>query len=195
MKIKKFMGKAIVVLAVSIGLGAVPAHATPRDGEKGKRDVIVDAKQICELPPPDLFLSRPVFSNNTNDADVQAFACLVLWKTDGMLEVDRMPCADKLGRGTSDNGVVIYSRRNCDKNEEALLRKMSSVVLSLNDVMRGKDHQRETAANYACSYATKVSALIAVGVGKLRYAVPEVGEDLVADAEAIASALGFPCPE
>ena len=74
------------------------------------------------------------------------------------------------------------------RNEEGLRRNMSSVVLSLEDVIaRGKDRQRETAAGYACSFSDKALAL--VGAGKLDQGT----EDLAADAEDIVFELGFEC--
>ena len=84
--------------------------------------------------------------------------------------------------------LLTYTGRNCVKNEDAQLRKASSVVLSMDDVIaRNKAQQALTAADYACKYASKATALVAVGK------LDQKDSDLIADAENIADALLYPC--
>lgn len=153
-------------------------------GAATQRDVVTEAEAICGFPLDGQNLAT--LPADASDQQIQDFACVVLFKTNGAQEVGRGCPADDDG----DNGFALYRLRNCDRNEEGLRRKMSSVVLSLEDVLaRGKSAKRETAAGYACVYAD--SALSLQGVDKL---VLADGEDLVADAQDIVSALGFECP-
>ena len=170
MNIKKFMNKAAIV-AVSIGLVSVSAHAgPPRDSG---RDVIGEAQTLCGAYVP----------GSGSDSEIFGLACAVLWKTNGA-QVD----GNKCDAGGDTNYFVTYTDRNCVKNEAALERQASSVILSMDDVIaRDKSQQVLSAANSACSYASKATDLEAVGKLDL------MGHDLIADAESIADALGYPC--
>jgi hypothetical protein len=109
-----------------------------------------------------------------------------LFKTNGSQEIDSS-CNSPFDN--IDHHVLVYRLRNCDKNEEALLRNASSAVLAIDDwLTRGKIQQKQAAAGYACSYADKYDLLI--GAGKLS----DGGADLASDAQNIAAALGFACP-
>ena len=165
MKNKLLIGLAgIVALALALVAGSVSAAT--------KRDVITDAAGIC--------------AGTITDANLQA-ACVLVFKTNGGQDLTTTGCNAVFDN--VDNGVVDYLLRNCDRNEEALLRNASSVVLSLDDwLTRGKIQEKQTAAGYACSYADKYDLLI--GAGKLS----DGGADLASDAQNIASDLGFACP-
>ena len=179
MNINKLMSKATFVVA-TIGLVAVSAHAggPPRDSG---RDVIGEAQELCEfssgiVPAADL--------GGGTDEEIFAFACGLLWKTNGA-RIEGKGCT---GDASGGNGYVTYSGRNCVKNEAAQERKASSVVLSMDDVIeRHKAQQALTAADYACMYASKAIALVAVGK------LDQQDNDLIADAEDIAEALGYEC--
>ncbi len=190
MRIRKFISKATIVLAVSICLGAVSAHAakpinSPKDSG---RDVIGDAQTLCGLSWVELeavCTLRSESNGKLNDDSVCAFE----------------PYSD--GSKTSeflnlDNGVVDYYLRNCDKNEASLVRSASSAVLSLYDyVAKGKDTQMLSAANYLCGYATKYDQL--VGTSKLFVDVPadptvdprDLGEDARDLADAISGGPSY----
>ena len=178
MNIKKFMSKTAIV-AVSIGLAAASAHAgPPRDSG---RDVIGEAEAFCEGFVADL-----------TDADqaILADACQLLSDTDGKQVASTGKNACKPGDDLADNGVVNYQNRNCEKNEDAQLKKAGSIVLSMRDVVyKDKFAQRFTAAETACMYASKATDLLAVE--KLAYRVNDA--DLVGDAEGIADDLGYDC--
>jgi hypothetical protein len=151
---------ALLLLALSAG-----------ESSAAMRDVIADAAAICP---------------GSTDVNLVA-ACDLVDNTNGgqVIDVDAACVAD-LGNG--DNGVVDYLLRNCDQNETALLRKASSAVLSLNDVVnKGKAAQAARAADYLCTYASSYMTL--QGAGKLIST-----EDLAADAQDIAAALLLPCP-
>ena len=177
MNIKKFICKATIV-AVSIGLAAVSAHAgPPRDSG---RNVIGEAQILCAFP-----LVVPLASDvgEGSDKEIFALACAVLWKTNGEQIGDHKACE----AGGDTNDFVTYTGRNCVKNEAALERKAASVVLSMDDVIaRNKSQKALTAADYACEYASKATFLDAVHklVG---------GNELIGNAESIANALGYPC--
>jgi hypothetical protein len=177
MNIKKFMSKTAIV-AVSIGLAAVSAHAgPPRDSG---RDVIAEAEAFCET-----------FVADMADADqvILANACQLLSDTDGEQVESTGKNACKPGPDLADNGIVSYLNRNCEKNEDAQLKKAGSIVLSMNDVaFKDKFAQTFTAAETACLYVSKATDLIALG--KLSY---RVDADLVGDAEGIADDLGYDC--
>jgi len=164
----KNMWKTIGVLAVATGmlaLVAAVANARPRGGgATGKRNVIAEAVPLCA---------------SSTDADLDNI-CDLIADTNGE-QITSSVCAD-LANG--DNGVVDYSGRNCDKNEEALLRRSSSAALALDDFLaRTKGAQLATAADYLCKYAAKATAL--AGVGKF----DDGSEDLAADATDIAESL------
>jgi hypothetical protein len=182
MNIKKFMSKTAIV-AVSIGLAAVSAHAAkPSDPPKDSgRLVIAEATEICVVHHSTL---GPALGDYPTDGEIRGAACDLLFKTDGTRGGDRC-AADSIG-----NGYVEYALRNCDKNEAAQQRKAASVVLSMDDVVvRGKD-QKMTAAMYACDYASKADFL--EDVSKLTYLEKDgVFADLAGDADSIAAALGY----
>ena len=173
MNINKLMSKATIIVA-TIGLVAVSAHAgPPRDSG---RDVIGEAQGLCTFPgASDL--------GSGSDQEIFDSACGLLWKSDGELIEAKGCTAD-----ASTNGYISYTGRNCSKNEASQERKAASVVLSMDDVIaRDKTQQVLTAADYACQYASKATALVAVGK------LDQQDEDLIADAEDIAAALGYPC--
>lgn len=174
MNIKNVMSKAAIV-AVSIGLAAVSAHAgPPRDSGK---DVISIAQGICASP----------LSVSTSDEQIRADACELLFKSDGFLELGNKCTTD---RDNTTNGFVTYSGRNCEKNESAQERKAASVVISMHDLIeKGKVAQSLTAATAACEYADKAEYLEAVGKLDLG------GFDLIGDADSIAAALGYDCAD
>lgn len=162
MKTRTLVGcVGILALALALVLAAGSADAL-------KRDVIADAAYICDPTPSDPNL---------------ALACDLVWKTNGE-QIIGNGCLASFD--AVDNRVVDYLLRNCDQNEEALLRKASSAVLSLNDVAKGKIGQLATAVDYLCSYITSYELL--VGAGKLAST-----EDLAADAQDIVTALGSTC--
>lgn len=176
---KKLMSKATIVVA-TIGLVAVSAHAgPPRDSGK---TVIELATAICAG------LETPTDA----DEQIRADACDLLMKSDGDLDLTSSKCKvdpDYPDEATG-NGYATYSLRNCAKNEASQHRKAASVVLSMDDVVvRHKAQQAYTAAKYACEYASKATALEAVGKLDMHGADP----DLIEDAEAIADALEYPC--
>ena len=175
MIMNKLMSKATLVVA-TIGLVAVSAHAGPRgDEDRGQRDVIGDAQALCKTPfsdPKDI------------DEEIFNLACKVLHMTNGEQIQGKACVAD----ASDTNGYVTYTGRNCDKNEVALERKVSSVVLSMDDVIaRDKTRQVLTAAEYACEYASKATFLEDVEKLDLH------DNDLIGDAESIAKDLGYPC--
>lgn len=178
MNIKNVMSKAAIV-AVSIGLAAVSAHAgPPRDS--GKDVIDIATNEICAK------LGAPV----TDDEQIRADACDLLFKSDGYLDLDNKCKADP-DRIDAGNGFAVYSGRNCEKNESGLERKASSVVISMHDLIeKGKSEQSLTAAGYACVYSS--NADYQESVGKLAFLQ---GVDLVADAEGIANDLGYDCAD
>ena len=168
MSSKTFIGTFVLAIGLVLGMG--PADAGPRAGATGKRDVIGDAEAICGGSP----------AGSLQDA------CDLLAATNGEQDLFSEGCNSEFD--LTDNGVVTYSLRNCDKNEEALLRLAASAVLSIEDFLEGgKDQQLETAADYLCKYSAKATALD--GVGKF----DDGAEDLAADAEIIADDIGFAC--
>jgi len=178
MMTNKLMSKATIVVA-AIGLVAVSAHAGPP--KDSGRDVIGEAQSLCEFP--DVFVPASDLGGGS-DQEIFAFACGLLWKTNGA-QVEGKACA---GDASDTHGYVTYTGRNCVKNEAAQERKAASVVLSMDDVIeRNKAQQVLTAADYACSYASKAIALVAVGK------LDQQDNDLIADAEDIAEALGYEC--
>ena len=151
------------ILALSFALGTAPTNAA-------QRDIIEDAGVICGAANSAGFSLQHAcdLRDHTNGEQILEGVCTNSF--DGI-----------------DNEVADYLLRNCDKNEEALLRQASSAVLSLDDyLVRGKEKQKETAAGYLCSYAVKADLL--VGTGKLVLTI-----DLAEDARDIALALEFPC--
>jgi hypothetical protein len=144
-QMKRFVGGWPIVLGLSFVLGAAAAQAAGPREDTGKRDVIADAAPICAA---------------SGDANVQA-ACQLLDATNGAQDTTTAGCTKSFD-GT-DNGIVDYLLRNCDKNEEALLRSAASAVLSLDDFANGKLQQDETAAGYLCRYADKFMLLQATG--------------------------------
>lgn len=152
------------VTALALLLGAGSANAAT------KRDVIADAQAICNAAP--------------TDPNIQA-ACTLVFKTNGW-QILGNGC-NTMFDGT-DNGVVDYLLRNCDQNEEALLRKASSAVLSLYDyIVKGKANQGCVAVGYLTTYHDNY--LLLQSAGKLVST-----EDLAADAQDIVTALGLTCP-
>ncbi|MDH5698673.1 MAG: hypothetical protein OEZ41_01775 [Nitrospirota bacterium] len=169
-KLTKLIIGSAGILALSYALGTAPANAA-------QRDVIADAGVICGA-----VITEDPASPIQNACDLRD-------NTNG-LQILEGVCTDSFDG--IDNEVADYLLRNCDRNEEALLRQASSAVLSLDDALaRGKEKQKETAAGYLCSYAVKADLL--VGTGKLVFTVKEPPVDLAEDARDIASALGFPC--
>lgn len=161
------LGRWAIAVALIMTVGAVDAG--PRGGMTGQRDVISDAGEVCDGSPA--------------DQDLQD-ACDLLENTNGEQIMDGMACDEMFDE--DDNMIVDYKLRNCDKNEEALLRKAASAVLSLDDFIAGKAQQKQKAADYLCSYADKF--MILESAGKL-----ESTMDLAADAENIVSNLGLAC--
>ena len=183
MTIKNVMSKAAIV-AVSIGLAAASAYAgPPRDSG---RPVIPQAITSCDVD----YNADNVLG--TSDEEIRAFACSLLFKSDGALDagVDKCKADPDYPNDVDGNGYVTYKSNNCAKNEAAQQRKAASVVLSMDDVIKGKVGQSLTAAGYACDYAAKAEFL--ADVGKLEYAA---GTDLMADAESIAAAIGYNCAD
>lgn len=182
MNIKKLMSKTALV-AVSIGLAAVSAHAgPPRDSGT---DVIGEAQASCGFASG-YALSAGLGSGS--DEEIRAAGCDLLWKTDGALDTTTRGCTSD--RGITGNGFVTYSERNCEKNESAQERQASSIVTSMDDVInKGKAAQTLAAAKAACEYAAKADYL--ESVGKLDLG----GNDLISDADAIAAALGWDCAD
>lgn len=167
-RVKTFVGGWPTVLGLSFVLGAAAAQAAgPRD-DTGRRDVIADAVPICAT---------------SADANVQA-ACGLLHDTNGAQDTMTPGCMKSFD--DIDHLIVDYALRNCDKNEEALLRNAASAVLSLDDFANGKPQSDATAAGYLCSYAEKFMLLQATG--KLTST-----QDLAADAEEIVNGLGPSC--
>ena len=159
-----FAGRVTIAILLSILFFAVPANAA-------KRDVIADANLICEGTIPD----------SLEDA------CDLLYDTNGGQDLATRGCDSDFD--SIDYGTVIYLLRNCDRNEEALLRKAAGAVLSLRDFYRrGKTQQAETAGRYLCSYASKFSDLSEATPPKLVSTEP-----LDLNAEEIAGDIGFPC--
>jgi hypothetical protein len=179
----KLIGKAAIV-AVTVGLVAVSAHAgPPRDSGRPVIDVAqgLCAYQADYVPPASLGDGT---GSEISDQEIFDFACGLLWKTNGTLIESRGCTADAV----NSKNYVTYTGRNCDKNEAAQERKAASVVLSMADVIdRNKAQQVLTAADYACTYASKAFELVAVGK------LDQQDEDLIDDAEAIADALGYGC--
>jgi len=180
MNIKKFMSKTAIV-AVSVGLAAVSAHAAkPNNPPKDSgRPVIEEAQGKCGISPE--YQVGPALGDYPTNPEIRAAACDLLFKTDG----DRIE-----GKGCSadstTNEYVTYSLRNCEKNEAALQRKAASVVLSMDDIIeRGKLEQTLAAAIAACEYASKADFLS--DVGKLTY----LSDDLARDADSIVVALEY----
>lgn len=179
---------AAAVLGVMFALGAVPADAVPpRGGETGQRDVIVEAEGICGFPlyPPFAALPLPpVDPTSPQDiADyqtaVQAYACTLLWYTDGDQDGSDGVCPAEY----DGNGILTYKLRNCDKNEDAQRRKAASAVLSLSDcIQKGKAKQVEATAGYLDEYSDKYMLLELAG--KLTSTM-----DLGGDAQTLAADL------
>ena len=187
MNIKNVMSKAAIV-AVSIGLAAVSAHAGP-PRESG-RDVIGEAGVICGFGST--YAESWGLGSKTPE-EIRAFACDLLFKTDGELDTTTRGCKADGDFPTDGNGYVTYSLRNCAKNEAGLERKAASVVLSMDDVVeKGKD-QEETAAYYACVYASNADSLELAG--KLEFTETDPVTDLIADAESIVEALAYDCAD
>ena len=167
-----------VFLGLAIVLAASTADAGKRAGDRGKRDVITEANSICGLG-----WWRAVAPTD----ETLIAACDLLFYTNGHQAIDISLGCDTDLDGI-DNGVVTYSLRNCDKNENSLLRFAASAVMSIDDLVnRDKYSQAQTAANYLCGYADKFMALD--GVGKLTSTM-----DLGADAYDIAESLVGPLP-
>ena len=183
MTIKNVMSKAAIV-AVSIGLAAASAYAgPPRDSG---RDVIGEASFSCGIGSS----YAPSTGLGSGSAEeIRALACDLLFNSDGALDVGENKCkADPDWPDVDGNGAVTYKGRNCAKNEQAQQRKAASVVLSMDDFIKGKGEQKMTAAGYACEYADKGEFL--ESVEKLEFAA---GYDLVTDAKDIAAALEVDC--
>jgi len=184
MRIRKFISKATIVLAVSICLGAVSAHAakpinSPKDSG---RNIIMDAQVLCDAGLGEL-----------------KGVCDLRWESNGERFDDEV-CAfeaytdlSELSTFLNGNaGVIEYYLRNCDKNEASLVKAASSAVLSLYDyVAKGKETQKFSAANYLCTYATKYDQL--VGTSKL-FATSDLGTEAWNLAELI-SGVDFYCDE
>ncbi len=164
MNIKIVCGTVAALIVLS-GYGVTPANAA-------KRNVIKDANEICA-------------GDVTGEGlESLAEACTLLEDTKGSAEIAG-PCKAEFPDGI-DNGVVVYKLRSCDRNEEALQRKVASSILSLRDfLIKGKD-QNLTAGRYLCSYASKFVEL--EDAGKLVST-----KDLALDAENIADDIGAPC--
>ena len=164
-----FASRVTIAVLLSILFFAVPANAA-------KRDVIADANAICG-------------GANPAPADSLADACYLLDDTNGGQDLNTQGCNSVFDDDDNDNGIVDYLFRNCDRNEEALLRKAAGAVLSLRDFYRrGKTQQAGTAGRYLCSYASKFSDLSDATPPKL-----ESEEPLDLNAENIADDIGFPC--
>lgn len=200
MKAMKRIGMAVAALSISISLGAGLANAAPGNKpnnppEDSGRDVIGNASTLCAFDAaPDPGYAPADLPDYATDAEVSAFACGVLWKTDGNQVMDR-GCPEDTG-GTIDAAdgfpYVEYTGRNCDTNRLALMKQMGSVILSLDDVIvRGKEQQRDAAITSACIYAAKVYDLLAAGKLNENPGAADGGldEDLAADAEDIIAAL------
>lgn len=169
----------ILPVALSITLGLVVALSTTTadagkragDPPHKKRDVVTEADAIC-------LATTPGYAAMDN-------ACALFSNSDGYRSGAARGCTeDWVGAG-----LVTYSGRNCDNNENSLRRYAASSVLSLDDVLNGKAAQAETAASYLCAYADKYEAL--VGADKLT-ALADV--DLDEDArDIVTNDLGLIC--
>ena len=205
MKIKNLIGKAAMAMAIAISLSAVSAHAAR--GQNNQRDVIGDALSSCWFL--EYYQPPALLPDDATNPEIKDFACGVLWKTEGdQIKGRGCPAYDAVYDAADGYPYLEYSGRNCDRNQEALQRKISSTIISLDDlIVRLKSNQRATAASYACDYASKVHEL--VGADKLDQnpgadvegsaadAEDQAAdaEDLAADAEDIAFALvGEDCP-
>jgi hypothetical protein len=153
---------------LALALSAVPANAGPRGGAMGKRDIITDTYDICNSPFEQLLID----------------ACDILDDTAGTQDtinsygVNCFEEFDAFDDIMEDTGTLIYVGRNCDKNEEALLRKISSAILSIEDFLASKSQQAQTAVDYLCVYVSKIREL--AGVSKVIEDVPD-GYDSLAD--------------
>ena len=121
-----------------------------------KRDVIAEASAICVAVSNNVYpdAENPIIPDPT-----LVDACSLLEKTFG----------------------VTITGKKAARNKVALLRKISSAILSLDDVfVRGKEEQIETAIRYLLDFADKAGQLNAAG--KLEDADADC---LIEDAEAI----------
>ena len=163
-----------VTLGSAIVLATTTADARKRDGAPPheQRDVVVEATTICLGTP-----SGYAALDN---------ACALLSNSDGFRSGAARGCTEDFAGA----GVVAYSGRNCDSNEESLMRYAASAVLSLDDVVNGNASQSSTATGYLCGHADKYEALL--GAGKVAPVFPDV--DLGEDARDIVTIdLGLSC--
>lgn len=160
MKVMKcFRGVALAAALVSV---AGPAAAA-------QRNVIAEAAGICGAGSSWSTAACDLVSRTNGGQDLASTGCVAVYDL-------------------IDNGVLDYRLKNCDQNEESLLRSSSSAVLSLRDVfVRKKTGEKKTAAAYFCYYASTYNTL--KGVGKLA----DGGADLAADAQSMARDLGYSC--
>jgi hypothetical protein len=158
----------VSALTCALGSGVALAGKPSKPPADSGRDVIADAAAICATFP----------------ADLRDAACAIVYQSNGgTIFGGRCDGGDGLIPG--DNGYVDYAGRNCEKNEAALVRKASSAVLSLDDLIeRDKQDQAASAAGYLCTYEDDYNTLLAIG--KL---VAEAGVDLGADASDLADEI------
>lgn len=159
--------RTILVSALTCALGSGVAMAGPNNPPKDSgRNVIADAAAICGGAADDWLVRACDIVSDSNGGLIDDGACDI----SGGAQID------------GDNGQVDYQGRNCDKNEAALVRKASSAVLSLSDLIyKNKQQQAASAAGYLCTFEDGYNSLI--GLWKL---VPEAGVDLGADASDLA---------
>ncbi len=137
---KSVVGTGVVGLVLALCLAlAAPAVAGPRDGERGQRDVIADAKPICD--------------NITDESDERLKAACTLRARTFSVPLEK--------NQYDETGVVDYSaNRKPAQQETAMARQASSAVLSIDDVVtRDKAEQNELAVFYLCTYDQKAREL------------------------------------
>ena len=138
------------ILIPALALAGSAAYAGPPEGQ-GKPDksskttqLLEDAGAIC--------------------ASANTAACSLLMATDGHREEGPGKCS---GDTTGDANLV-YSGRNCDRNEETLLRDAASIVIMTDEAMNtaleeGDDplpkwcEVRESLSSYSATFVELVS--------------------------------------
>jgi len=176
-----FVGKitVVTVLSILLGAGAASAGKPVKPPADSGRDVIYLAGVICDAPTADANMEDAcALWGNTNGGLVEGRGCEPVDPDDGTLNGIE-----------GDAEYIDYSLRNCEKNEAALVRRVSSAVLSIDGLIaRDKIQQAISAADYLCAYAEKYALL--VGAGKLTvdslHSMDDPAVDLGADAKDLA---------
>jgi len=180
-------------------LVSVSAEAGKPIGNTPSSDNFAEAVGNCGADYGNFDLFRP----NPGDAPItiQAFACQVLFKTDGTLIDGWDNCdaneglfgEDKPNGRQPGNGFVDYFGRNCAALEATLLSKMATVVNKIQnflDVSPGKSAKTQKLVDdahaAACTYADKFADFDGLKID-------QGDEDLDGDAHAIAAALDGSC--